>query len=265
MTAPHDLGREHLALALDVDDLVVAVRSARRMRPWFAVAKVGLELFTAAGPDAISVMVDEGYRVFLDVKLHDIPTTVGRAARVAGGLGVTYLTVHTSGGRAMVRAAVEGLAEGAGQAAGPVGPGPRADPPPAVLGVTVLTSDARSSASDLDERLAIAQEAGCGGVVCPVGGVGALKARWPQMQAVVPGIRPAGAGHDDQVHVATPAAACAAGADLLVIGRAVTRAGDPEAVASAIARDVGEACAARHGESALLPGGRPPGSAGDLG
>ena len=260
MTTPHEVGREHLALALDVDDLVAAVRSARRMRPWFAVAKVGLELYTAAGPDAIAVMLDEGFRVFLDVKLHDIPTTVGRAARVAGGLGVAYLTVHTSGGAAMVRAAVEGLAEGAGQVSGPALEGPA----PAVLGVTVLTSDARATASDLEARLAIAQEAGCGGVVCPVGGLGALKARWPQMRAVVPGIRPAGAERDDQVHVATPAAAVAAGADLLVVGRAVTRAEDPEAVASAIAREVGEACVARHGAAAVVAGGRPSG-AGDVG
>ena len=104
--------RDRLALALDVDDLVLALRLARRLRPWFGVAKVGLELFAAAGPEAVSALTDEGYRVFLDLKLHDIPTTVRRAARVIGGLGVAYTTVHTPGGEAMVRAAVRAWPRG---------------------------------------------------------------------------------------------------------------------------------------------------------
>src|ERR1700733_10864771 len=94
--------RDRLALALDVDDLVAALRLAQRVRPWFGVAKVGLELFAAAGPEAVVALSGQGYRVFLDLKLHDIPTTVGRAARVLGALGVSYATVHTSGGRRMV-------------------------------------------------------------------------------------------------------------------------------------------------------------------
>ena len=105
--------RASLALALDVDDLVEATRLARDLQPWFGVAKVGLELYSTVGPDAIGAMLDRGYQVFADIKLHDIPTTVGRAARVFGSLGVSYLTVHAHGGAAMLRAAVEGMHEGA--------------------------------------------------------------------------------------------------------------------------------------------------------
>src|SRR5580704_14491571 len=89
--------RERLALALDVDDIVAATRLLRDLRPWFGVAKVGLELFTATGPDAVLAVAGEGFKVFLDLKLHDIPTTVGRAAEVAGALGAAYLTMHAAG------------------------------------------------------------------------------------------------------------------------------------------------------------------------
>src|ERR687896_160517 len=109
--------RNRLAIALDVDDLVEAVRIAKEVRQWFGVAKVGLELYTAAGPDAVVEMMNSGYRVFLDLKMHDIPTTVRRAARVVGAVGASYLTVHASGGTTMLRAGVEGLAEGAEAAA----------------------------------------------------------------------------------------------------------------------------------------------------
>src|SRR5262245_34591484 len=124
--------RDALALALDVDDLVEATRLARELRPYFGVAKVGLELYSAVGPDAILAMSDQGFRVFADLKLHDIPTTVGRAARVLGALGVSYVTVHAHGGVPMMRAAVEGLYEGS-VAAG--------NEPGKVVAVTVLTSD----------------------------------------------------------------------------------------------------------------------------
>ena len=113
MPEPVEL-RSRLALALDVDDQVAAMRLAHELRPWFAVAKVGLELYSAAGPDTVAALLDEGFGVFLDLKLHDIPTTVGRAARVLGALGVSYLTAHASGGAVMLRAAVDGLADGAG-------------------------------------------------------------------------------------------------------------------------------------------------------
>src|SRR5438067_9506703 len=125
--------RDKLAVALDVDDLVVALRMARDVKPWFGVAKVGLELFAAAGPDVVGLLSEAGFKVFLDLKLHDIPTTVNKAARVIGALGAHYLTLHAHGGAAMLRGGVDGLAQGA-SAAGLSAP--------TTLAVTVLTSDA---------------------------------------------------------------------------------------------------------------------------
>src|SRR5690554_2358201 len=101
--------RRRLALVLDVDDLVEARRLAQTLRPWFGVVKVGLELYSAAGPDAIETMRELGYDVFADLKFLDIPTTVNRAAQVVGSLGATYLTMHAFGGVDMLRAGVEGL------------------------------------------------------------------------------------------------------------------------------------------------------------
>src|SRR5258705_1002077 len=147
--------RNRLALALDVPDLDRAEQLAKEVAPWFGVAKVGLELYSAAGPEAIMRMRALDLDVFADIKLHDIPTTVGRAARVLGGLGVTYLNFHAAGGVDMLRAGVEGVLEGARDAG-------RAAPVP--IGVTVLTSDADASA--FDARLANAIESGCGGLPC---------------------------------------------------------------------------------------------------
>src|SRR5438270_7063052 len=136
--------RDRLAIALDVDDLVAALRIARDVRPWFGVGKIGLELFIASGPEAIGALHQLGYKVFLDLKLDDIPTTVERAARIAGSLGVNYLTVHARGGVDILRAGVEGLSDGA-QKAGL--------PPPVALGVTALTSDHPAPAHILPQRL----------------------------------------------------------------------------------------------------------------
>jgi len=149
--------RERLALALDVDDLVAALRTARNLRPWFGVAKVGLELFIASGPEAIGALSQLGYKVFLDLKLDDIPNTVNRAARIAGSLGVSYLTVHARGGVTILKAGVTGLKEGA-EAAGL--------PEPLALAVTVLTSDDDAPPHILGQRVAAAAEAGCDGIVC---------------------------------------------------------------------------------------------------
>ena len=124
--------RSRLALALDVDDAVVAARLARQLRPWFGVAKVGLELFSAVGPRMVQSLIDDGYDVFADLKMADIPTTVNRAARVMGALGVSYLTLHAFVGPDVLRAGVEGLMEGAEKAG---------LEPPSALAVTVLTSD----------------------------------------------------------------------------------------------------------------------------
>jgi orotidine-5'-phosphate decarboxylase len=234
----NDDPRHHLALALDVDDLVVALRLARRLGPWFGVAKVGLELFGAAGPETVSALTIEGYRVFLDLKLHDIPTTVQRAARVLGGLGVAFATVHTQGGEAMLKAAVLGMAEGASAAGAPT---------PCVLGVTVLTSDPEAAEEVLEARSRLAASAGCGGLVCAASDLAVTRRAAPGLLTVVPGIRPSGTSTDDQARVATPAAAMAAGADILVIGRAVTAAQDPEAVAAAVLDEVAMSMAAPRG------------------
>lgn len=212
--------RDHLALALDFDDLDAAVAIARRLQPWFGVAKVGLELYATAGNDAVVAMQHLDYDVFLDVKLHDIPNTVGKAARVLGQLGVRYVTMHASGGVEMLRAGVVGLDDGANA---------RGHEAPIALGVTVLTSDPDTSA--FDARLEAVAAGGCGGLVCSAQEVAAVKQRFPSLVAVVPGIRLAGGPTHDQARVGTPQAARIAGADVLVIGRAVTEAADPEGAA----------------------------------
>ena len=217
--------RNRLALALDVDDLVMATRLARELRPWFGVAKIGLELFAASGPDAVTTIAACGYRIFLDLKLHDIPTTVGRSARVLGALGARYLTLHAFGGVPMLRAGVEGLAEGA------AGAGLE---PPVALAVTILTSDAGAPPHVLGNRVRSAVEARCGGLVCAVDDVQEAKQLAPNLLAVVPGIRLAGTDANDQARAGTPARALAAGADLLVVGRAVTAAPDRAAAAAAL-------------------------------
>jgi orotidine-5'-phosphate decarboxylase len=214
-----------LALALDIDSLDRALDLAHRLIGYLGIAKVGLELFSSAGPLAVRELQALGYEVFIDLKLHDIPTTVGHAARVLGGLGARYATVHTSGGEAMCRAAAEGFAEGAaalGQAA------------PIVLGVTVLTSDASASEDVLAARAALAASAGLGGLVCAAPDLPVVRAAAPGLVTMVPGTRPPGASLNDQMRVTTPAEAIALGADVLVVGRAVTDAEDPVAAAVAL-------------------------------
>lgn len=185
--------------------------------------KVGLQLFTAAGPDLVRALVDAGKRVFLDLKYHDIPNTVHGAVRSARGLGVTMATIHASGGETMMKAAADAAEDSL-----------------TLLGVTVLTSlDAEGLAAAWDRdvvdpavevvRLAVAaREAGLGGVVASAREVGRLRAAlgW-EATLVTPGIRPAGAALGDQRRVATPAEATAAGADFLVIGRPITASADP--------------------------------------
>lgn len=218
--------RPKLAIALDVDDLILARRLAASVSDYFGVAKVGLELFSAAGPEAIGVMLDLGMDVFLDVKLHDIPNTVGKAGRVLGALGAKYLTMHARGGADMLKAGVEGLSAGA-EAAGleaPMG-----------LAVTVLTSDLGAPDHIVPRRLRMAIESGCGGIVCAAEDLSDARTIAPRLIRVVPGIRPEGVAVDDQARSATPQAALEGGADLLVIGRAVTNADDPEEAAAQLA------------------------------
>lgn len=221
--------RARMALALDVDDLVQALRLARQLSPWFGVAKVGLELYAAAGPDAVGTMLDNGFDVFLDMKLHDIPSTVRRAAGVCGALGAGYVTMHAQGGSEMVAAGVEGLHEGARNAG---------LPEPTAVAITVLTSDADAPSHIVPNRLRLAVEAGCKAIVCSGADLKNVRELSPRTQRIVPGIRAAGAERHDQPLAVTPAEALEAGADLLVIGRAVTLAEDPAAAAAALFADI---------------------------
>jgi orotidine-5'-phosphate decarboxylase len=221
--------RARLALALDVDDLVEAVDLVTELSPWFGVAKVGLELFSASGPEAIACLRDRGVDVFVDLKLHDIPTTVHKAARVLGAVGARYVTLHAQGGPAMVRAGVEGLLAGA------AGAGLEA---PMALAVTVLTSDNEAPPHIVPKRVRIAVEAGCGGLICAAADLDAAREFGPDLVRVVPGIRAAGAERHDQPRAVTPADAFALGADMLVIGRAVSAAPDPAAAAAELFADL---------------------------
>lgn len=222
--------RHKLAVALDVPDLDQAEQLAKEVAPWFGVAKVGLELYSAAGPEAIARMRALDFEVFADIKLHDIPTTVGRAARVLGRQGVRYLNFHAAGGTEMLRAGVEGLAEGARD-----GGHEHAIP----IAVTVLTSDPETGA--FDERLARAIESGCGGVVCSVEEIGRVHAARSDFVTIVPGVRFADGPRHDQARVGTPEGVAEAGGNVLVVGRAVTRADDPRAAAERVSAAVAHA------------------------
>lgn len=218
-----------IAVALDAPDLETAARWAHLVTPHVSTVKVGLELYLRYGPDVIdSVRGASGVQVFLDLKLHDIPNTVAGATRAVARLRPAILTVHASGGPAMIRAAVE------------------AAPETKIAAVTVLTSltagdlDAvglRGPATDAARRLAVlAVEAGAQAVVCSPHEVAAVRAEvGPDVTLITPGVRPAGAAAQDQARVATPEQALANGADLLVIGRPITGAADPGAAAAAIA------------------------------
>lgn len=227
--------RERVIVALDVPDGRRAVELAGRLDgivQWF---KVGLELYLAEGNNIVRVLRDKGYSVFLDLKLHDIPNTVAGAVRSASRAGAQMLTLHAGGGPVMMAAATEA-------AAGLVAA-------PKLLAVTVLTSMDQSqlravgiSDSPAEQVLKLARAgwgAGIRGFVSSAEEVAAMRQAFPQATLVIPGIRPAGAAVGDQKRVTTPAAAVAAGADYLVIGRPITQAADPAAVAAAIVAEIG--------------------------
>jgi len=225
MSSEANVARDRLALALDVDSWGEAEQLVTRLRPWFGVAKMGLELYAGAGPDVIARLHDLGLRVFADLKLYDIPTTVERAARALGRRGVDFLNFPAVGGVAMLRAGIGGLREGAAEAGHAV---------PTALAVTVLTSE--SDAAAFPTRLDAAAASGCEGVVCSAFEVDLAHARG--LRAMVPGVRFAESDRDDQMRVATPGEAAARGADWLVVGRAVTRAQEPEVAAQRLTDEV---------------------------
>ena len=231
-----------LVVALDTADRARATELARRLRDVVGMVKVGLEAFTAFGPEFVAQLVEEGTRVFLDLKLHDIPHTVERAAARCARLGVSIFNVHAAGGPEMLRAAVAGADAGT----------PAGRRRPEILAVTVLTSlddeslqllGVHGTAAEVVERWArLSQQAGCNGVVCSAQEAAALRGcLGEKFILLTPGIRPAGAAVVDQKRVVTPAAAIAAGATYLVVGRPITAAPEPARAAEAI---IAEMCAA---------------------
>jgi orotidine-5'-phosphate decarboxylase len=224
--------RERIIVALDLPKSEAALALVRELSPHPGLFKIGLQLYTAAGPDIVRAVRDLGARVFLDLKLHDIPNTVGRSVETAASLGVEMLTIHLSGGRAMIEAAVRA-----------------ALPEMLLLGVTVLTSVDEATLretgvdSPMEEQvLRLAQlgvESGIGGVVASPLEIAPLRrAHGSKLKIVTPGIRPRDAAGDDQKRALTPAEALQAGADFLVIGRPITAAPDPRAALAQIVADV---------------------------
>jgi orotidine-5'-phosphate decarboxylase len=242
-TAPASLRRptlssnplDRIAVALDTPDRDTFDRWCALFGPRVGLLKVGLEAFARWGPPAVTAARAHGDGVFLDLKLHDIPNTVAGAMAAVRELGVRFVTVHATGGAAMLRAAVDVAGDRVG-----------------VLAVTLLThlGDQDLAALDLPgslgERAArwalLARAAGCAGVVCSPREAAALRAQMPApFLLVTPGVRPAGIATNDQRRVAAPAEAFAAGADYLVVGRALTAAADPQAALDRLADELASA------------------------
>ena len=245
MPTPPATAADRLLVALDVETLEDASALLDRLAGVVTGCKIGSQLFTAAGPAAVELARKRDFRVFLDLKFHDIPNTVAGAVREATRMGVFMLNVHASGGIAMMRAAAESARTAAAEFK---------VPRPLVLGVTVLTSlDRRALALEVGVPSTVEQHvvdlaqharaAGLDGVVASPHEIRALRrAKGPRWVIVTPGVRPAApTAGDDQARTATPAAAVAAGADYLVVGRPITQAPDPTAAARAILAELGGA------------------------
>jgi orotidine-5'-phosphate decarboxylase len=229
--------KARLAVALDYPDAFEAMKlvdSLGQTCQWF---KVGMELYYAAGNDIVRQLRDRGFDVFLDLKLHDIPNTVAGAVRSATKAGASLLTIHASGGSAMMTAAAEAA---------------KAPGSPRILAVTVLTSmDAAqlagtgitvSPAEQVLRLATLATQSGIDGFVCSAEEVTAMRtATGPDSLLVIPGIRPAGVAIGDQKRIATPAQAIAQGASMLVVGRPITQAKDPAAAAEDILDEIAKA------------------------
>jgi orotidine-5'-phosphate decarboxylase len=223
--------RQHLIVALDVSSAAEAQKIVAAVGDSASTYKVGMQLFTAEGPRVVRDLVSSGRRVFLDLKYHDIPTTVAAAMREAAELGAGMVTVHAAGGGKMLRAAVDAARS--------------VSPSLMVLGVTVLTSldgqdldkiGVRARVVDQVLRLgALALNSGCQGVVASALEASELRsALGEDFLIVTPGVRPAGKDHGDQSRVVTPAEAIAAGASYIVVGRPITAAANPGSEARAI-------------------------------
>jgi orotidine-5'-phosphate decarboxylase len=224
-----------LILVLDAPSPAAVAPALRRLAGTVRWAKVGLEMFTACGPDCVRQVADLGFNVFLDLKLHDIPNTVAKAVESASRLPIGMLTLHAGGGREMMQRAVRAQQEHR--------------PGLLLLAVTVLTSlgegdlpslGVAGTAAEHAVRLGrLAAEAAIGGLVCSPLEIAPLRgALPPAVQLVTPGIRPRGAGADDQARIMTPAEAARAGANFIVVGRPIFQAPDPVAAAQAILADL---------------------------
>lgn len=221
-----------LILALDVPTREDAAPILRQLRGQLRWVKIGLQMFTAYGPNYVREVAGMGFNIFLDLKLHDIPNTVAKAVESLGPLPIQMLTIHTSGGGEMMRAAVAAQQ--------------KTNPQLLILGVTVLTSTDAAGLNETgvsaapEEQVArlgqLAANAGVKGLVCSPLEVAMLRGKLPaDMQLITPGIRPASeAGKDDQKRVMTPAAAARAGSTYIVVGRPILQAADPAAAARAI-------------------------------
>ena len=229
--------RERLIVALDVSSSGEAQRLVNQIGDSASIYKVGLQLFTAEGPRVVRDLVSSGRKVFLDLKLHDIPNTVSHAVKAAVELGASMLTVHGGGGAAVLKAAVQA-----------------ANHKLSILAVTVLTSlndedlqEIGFSSGTLDQALriaALARSAGCDAVVTSAQEVSALRKMLGEgFGIVVPGVRPRGSDRNDQQRIATPAQAISSGASHIVVGRPITQAANPATAAAAILEEMAGAVA----------------------
>ncbi len=228
---------ERIFCAIDTTNLEQAVELAQELKGAVGGFKLGKEFFTANGPGGVAKISELGQRIFLDLKFHDIPNTVAGAIKAARSLNCYMLTIHASGGAAMVRAAVEAKGE---------------EEEPRILAVTILTSLTADDLVQLGQKLPVADqvlrlgklahESGADGLVASPQEVAALRAaRGEDCLLVVPGIRPAWASTDDQKRIMTPGDAVKAGADFLVIGRPITQSKDPKVAAKLITDEIADA------------------------
>jgi len=226
-----------IIVALDYPGAQAALDLVSRLDPALCRLKVGKELFTAAGPGVVEQMMKRGFEVFLDLKFHDIPNTTAQACKAAAALGVWMVNVHALGGKRMMEAAREAIANAAH--------------PPRLIAVTVLTSMAQEDLAGIGitatpaamvlRLAALAQESGLDGVVCSAQEASLLRQHCgSEFCLVTPGIRPADAAADDQSRIMTPRAALQNGSSYLVIGRPVTKAADPLSALQNISREIGE-------------------------
>jgi orotidine-5'-phosphate decarboxylase len=225
-----------IIVALDFPTRDAALALAEQLDPALCRVKVGKELFTRCGPQVLEALHAKGFDVFLDLKFHDIPNTTAMAVKVAADLGVWMVNVHCSGGLRMMTACRDVLEQASGAK-------------PLLIGVTVLTSMEQQDLAGIGLDVApqaqvlrlagLAAEAGLDGLVCSAQEAQPLKAQFPRLQLVTPGIRPAGSAADDQRRILTPAEAMAAGSDYLVIGRPIAKAADPAQALAAVVAELG--------------------------